>query len=130
MSPRGKKPRKTVVRLTRRALFDLREISDYSISRWGRSTADKYLDDLAAALDRIHESPELLRQEPSLSPGLYFYRVKKHFLVCDCQRDTVLVLTVVHTSMDIPQRLLEMAPGLAAEAEFLRSKLLDESGRE
>ncbi|MCE9556499.1 MAG: hypothetical protein K8T91_24380, partial [Planctomycetes bacterium] len=33
-------------------------------------------------MDRIQADPDILRLEPQLSAGLYFYRVKKHVLVC------------------------------------------------
>jgi toxin ParE1/3/4 len=111
------------VELTQRALADLREIERFSIEQWGRKAADRYLDEFAAALDRLQEQPELLRHEPDFAPGLYFYRVKRHFLVCDFQDDLVIVLTVIHSSMDLPARLLDLEPRLAAESQFLRSRL-------
>jgi toxin ParE1/3/4 len=109
--------------LTQRALSDLREIERFSIREWGRKTADRYLDDIEAALDRLRENPEILRLEPDFAPGLHFYRVKKHFLVCDCQDALIIVLTVIHTSMDLPARLLELEPRLATESQLLRAKL-------
>ena len=127
MSPRKKRSRTAAVFLTQRALADLREIERYSTHEWGRKTADRYLDDIAAALDRIRENPEILRLEPDFASGLFFYRVKKHFLVCDFQEETVIVLTVIHTSMDLPARLLDLEPRLVAEAELLQSKLRKKS---
>ena len=123
MSPRKKASQKTVLELTRRALADLRAIERYSVREWGRKTADDYLVDIAAALDRLCENPGILRLEPDFSPGLYFYRVKKHVLVCDYQGDTVIVLTLIHTSMDLPARLLELEPRLTAESQVLHARL-------
>jgi len=111
------------VELTRRALSDLHEIEKFSIKEWGRKAADQYLDDIAAAIDRLKENPEILRLEPDFVPGLSFYRVKKHFLVCDSQNDLIIVLAVIHTSTDLPARLLELEPRLAAESQLLRGKL-------
>jgi toxin ParE1/3/4 len=109
--------------LTDRALADLRAIEVYSVREWGRKTASKYLDGIAAALDRLKENPGVLRLEPEIAPNLFFYRVKKHFLVCDFPGKTVTVLTVIHTSMDLSTRLLELEPRLSVEAEILQSKL-------
>ena len=120
MTPRKRAPR---VQLSRRALRDLRQIEQFSVREWGRKTADKYLDDIAAALDRLSENPEILRREPDFAPGLYFYRIRKHFLVCDYQDQLVIVLTLIHTSMDLPARLHELEPRLALESQMLRSKL-------
>lgn len=120
MSRSNRAPR---VVFTQRALSDLRAIEQFSVKEWGRKTADKYLDDLEAALDRLRENPDILRLEPDFAPGLHFYRIKKHFLVCDYQDDLVIVLTIVHTSMDLPVRLLELEPRLAIESQLLRTKL-------
>jgi toxin ParE1/3/4 len=126
LSPSKKHPLATVI-LTERAISDLREIERYSVKQWGRKTADKYLDDITWALDRLRENPGILRLEPDLAPGLFFYRVRKHVLVCDVEGQTVTVLTVVHTSMDIPTRLAELEPRLIAEAEILHEKLRKKS---
>ncbi len=120
MTPHGHDAR---VRLTRRALSDLREIEQFSVKEWGRKTARLYLDEIQAALGRLQENPDILRLEPDFAPGLFFYRVKRHFLVCDYRDDLLIVLTVIHTSMDLPARLLELEPRLAAESQLLRSRL-------
>ena len=108
--------------LTQRALADIGEIERYSVKEWGRKVAGKYLADIAAALDRIEENPQILRLEPAFAPGLYFYRVKKHVIVCDFHDEAVTVLTVIHTSMDLPARLLELERRLAAEVRILQDK--------
>lgn len=116
-----KKERLEVI-LTERALSDLCEIEDFSIQKWGRKTTDRYLDDLQSALVRLVENPAILRLEPDLSPGLYFYRVRQHFFVCDVGENFIGVLTLIHTSMDLPTRLAELEPRLIAEANMLRKK--------
>ena len=73
MSSRKRSRRGAVaVILTDRALSDIQELEQYSVKQWGRKTADKYIDDIAAALDRLSENPHLLRLEPDLAPGLFF----------------------------------------------------------
>jgi plasmid stabilization system protein ParE len=124
---RRKKPLAIKVLLTDRALCDLREIERYSVKEWGRKQADTYLAAFESALDRLKENPSLLCQEPVFASGLHFYRIRKHFLVCDFRDHAILALTVIHTSMDIPTRLTELEPRLAAEAEFLHNKLRSDS---
>jgi plasmid stabilization system protein ParE len=126
----SKSKRASRVELTQRALSDLRAIEQFSIMEWGRKTADNYLDDIAAALDRLQKNPGILRLEPDFAPGLCFYRVKKHFLVCDDQDDLVIVLTIIHTSMDLPARLLELEPRLVTESQLLRAKLRGPSSKD
>jgi plasmid stabilization system protein ParE len=67
---RKKQSKKPVVELTDRALDDLRKIELYSVQEWGRKAAEKYLDDISAALDRLSDHPEILRLEPDFCPGL------------------------------------------------------------
>ena len=108
--------------LTERALHDIAEIERYSIEQFGRKSAHKYISDIEAALSRLQENPTLLRAEEDLHPGLCFYRVSKHLLVCDVQPTTIFLLTVIHASRDIPSRLAEMQPNLRLEVEVLREK--------
>lgn len=123
MTARRKRSPKITLLLTERALADIREIEQFSIKEWGRRAADRYLDDIEAALSRLQQNLEILRLEPAFSSALFFYRVKKHFLVCDYRRTTVIVLTIIHTSMDLPARLLELEPRLKAEVELLCNRL-------
>lgn len=123
MSRRKKASSPTRILLTERALQDIRDIETYSIERWGAATARKYIDGIESALDRIVEKPDLVREEPQFAASLRFYRVQKHVLVCDVQDDAIYVLTVVHTSMDIPSRLAKLRPQLALEARLLHEKL-------
>jgi toxin ParE1/3/4 len=111
------------IALTRRALSDIREIERYSIAQWGRKTTSKYLDEIEAALDRLSENPALLRRQPEFAPGLCFYRIRSHFLVCDFRQRSIVVLAVIHSSMDLPSRLSELLPDIAAEVTFLHNKL-------
>jgi toxin ParE1/3/4 len=123
MSRRRKAPSPARILLTKRALRDIRDIESYSVERWGRATARKYVDGIESALDRIAEKPNLLREEPQFAQALRFYRVGKHVLACDVQGDVIHVLAVLHTSMDIPSRLARLQPQLALEAGLLHDKL-------
>ncbi|NUQ65778.1 MAG: type II toxin-antitoxin system RelE/ParE family toxin [Pirellulales bacterium] len=87
------------------------------------TTAAKYIGRIESALDRIAENPDLLREEPQFAESLRFYRVEKHVLACDVQEELVYVLTVLHTSMDIPTRLARLQPQLLLEARLLHEKL-------
>ena len=108
---------------TERAISDLRGIEHYSVAEWGARAAAKYFDEVTAAIDRISENPDLLAREPAFAKGLYFYRIRKHVLVCDYRDQTIVVLAVVHTAMDLRARLVELEPRLSAEVKMLREKL-------
>ena len=123
MSPGKKGTSRTGTFLTERALRDVRDIESYSIERWGNQTAQRYIDKIEAVLNRISERPDLLRKEPDFAESLRFHRVEKHVLVCDVQEQTIYVLTVLHTSMDIPKRLAKLLPQLSIEADLLHSQV-------
>lgn len=118
----GKRPSARLL-LTSTAIQDLVAIEEFSIAQWGKSVAADNLADLEQALARIQANPELLRPEVGFHPQLSFYRVNKHFLVCERQSKTIFLLTAIHASRDIPSRLTELAPTLAAEAELLERQL-------
>lgn len=109
--------------LTQHALQDIQTIYEYSVEHWGKRAAEKYLDEIEAGLERVKSQPSLLRTEPDLHAALTFYRINKHLLVCDISSESIVVLTVVHSSMDIPTRLAELQPTLAAEVELLHRRL-------
>lgn len=113
----------TPLLLTRRALQDIQGVFEFSVERWGKRAAEKYLDDLETGLERIQAQPNLLRPAPDLHEALTFYRVNKHLFVCDARPESIVVLTVVHASMDVPTRLAELQPTLAAEVEQLHRRL-------
>jgi len=111
--------------LTQRALQDIHGIFACSVECFGKRAAEKYLDEIEAALERVKSQPALLRPQPELHAALTFYRVNQHLLVCDARPESTVVLTVVHASMDIPTRLAELAPTLVAEVEMLHRRLRD-----
>jgi toxin ParE1/3/4 len=74
------------VELTHRAMLDLIEINEYSIQEFGQKIAEKYLDDIEAALLLIREQPRLLISKKDASNFFQFYPVRKHHLICMCKR--------------------------------------------
>ena len=113
----------TKLRLTRRALADFAAVLEYSTEHWGKRSAEKNLADLEAGLERIRQHPDLLQSLPDLPALLSFYRVNKHLFVCDSRPGAIIVLTVIHASMDVPRRLAELQPTLAAEVALLHDRL-------
>jgi len=115
--------------IAERALLDIAAIEAFSFEKWGQETAARYLADLESGLARIRERPELLRPVVDFPSFLTFYRVNKHLLVCDVWPEAICLLTVIHASRDIPNRLAELAPGLVSEVELLHEQLRREGRR-
>ena len=114
----------TKIELTHRAMLDLNEINEYSIQKFGPKTAGQYLDDIEAALLLIQEQPKLLVSKNDISNFFQFYPVRNHYLICTRVKNIVIVLTIKHCQMDLPERLIEFEPSLQLEAELLYKKLL------
>jgi plasmid stabilization system protein ParE len=112
------------LKLTDRAHYDLQEIEDYSLQKWGRKTANRYLEDIQTALSLLQDNPDLLRHKSDISPHFKFYRVREHFLVCTKLKDVLVVLTIKHGQMDLPTRVLELEPTLLHEADLLQQRLV------
>lgn len=120
----GKRNSKLSVHLTERALKDIEAISAWSVESFGQKVADAYIGKLEAALKRIQENPNLLRTQEKFHSTLQFYRMERHLLVCETSIDQrIIVLTVVHESMDLLARLSEWEPTLQAELAILLAKL-------
>lgn len=108
------------IRLTQRALNDIDEIYDYSLGTWNEDVAERYVDDIQAALVRIQAHPGLLNKRPEFSEHLRFYVVNRHILVCDHKDDSVVVLMVANARMELFDNLKRLEPTLAEEIELLR----------
>lgn len=116
--------RKPTVHLTERALRDIAGIEAHSIEQFGKRVANQYIDKLEAGLVRIAENSDLLRSETPFHESFQFYRVEKHLLVCETGiAGKIIVLTVLHASMDIPGRLAEVEATLSLEIEMLLRQL-------
>jgi toxin ParE1/3/4 len=121
---RSQKSKSFELLITDRALRDIKCIEEYSTKEWGKRVAEKYIFSIEAALDLITTNPGLLRSANKFSKFLKFYNVEKHLLVFDIlNRKTLILLTILHGSMDIPERLLELEPLLSSEIELLHKRL-------
>lgn len=109
--------------LTSRALDDIQDIHDYSITEWGEATASKYIQGFEEAFSLLREHTGLLRINKKISSRFMVYYVKKHCLICDIVEDTIFVLTVSHSSMNLLERLQDLEPTLDEEAKALQKKL-------
>ena len=112
--------------LTDRALEDIAEIEEYSVTKWGKKVADKYLDDIESGLKLLQENSGLLQEFEGFSGKLKYYRVKNHFLICTEIGNKLVVLTVKHVQMDIINLLGKLESTLALEVDLL-FRLLEDS---
>ena len=115
--------RQTNVLLTEHAISNILEIETYSIGRWGKQTAEDYLKDIESGLQHIRQDPAILSRFQGLPQELQYHRANRHLLICDVRPNSIVVLTVIHASMDIPSRLAELLPKLSSEVARLHETL-------
>lgn len=109
--------------LTHRAVADLLGIEEYTVARWGKGAATKYISKFEKAFCLVEMNECLLLPNPYLSDSLLFFRVEKHLMACIRIGEGVAVLTIIHANRDLPKILHELTPSLTEEVAFLRSRL-------
>jgi plasmid stabilization system protein ParE len=125
----SKARKKRTVLLTNRALLDITSIEAYSLEKFGERVALQYISKLEAGISRISDNAEILREEAFFHESLKFYRIEQHLFVCETGiEDKIIILTLLHASMDIPSRLAELEAKLPIEVEMLL-KQLDRSNK-
>lgn len=108
--------------LTDRAKEDIHSIYNYSVEKFGITVADKYIDGLEYSLSILSEQPDLLLNKPNISPHYQLYQSGSHWLICEKQEDTIYVLTLKHTSLNIIEKLTELKPMLQKEIEIVKRR--------
>lgn len=111
------------LQLTKRALQDIQDIYNYSVSKWGNKVADEYLDKMEETLSLLESYPNLLATKPQISKHFLTYQSGSHWLVCDKTDQDVFALTVQHVSMSLFESLSEHEPTLKDEMEILHREI-------
>lgn len=84
------------------------EIWDYTEKTWGEEQADSYIKGLFADLDLIaRRRSQWKTVQRSGFEGIYYAKYRRHFIFFRDLNGELGVLTVLHESMDIPNRLLD-----------------------
>ena len=89
------------VEITTEANSDLVEIWLYTDEQFGATQADRYLDQLAEAIDRLLVHPELGKDRSDVKSGYRSIHVNKHVVFYRVINDGLLVVRVLHDSMDV-----------------------------
>ncbi|NER00109.1 MAG: type II toxin-antitoxin system RelE/ParE family toxin [Cyanothece sp. SIO2G6] len=70
-----------ICRITPRASQDIEAIADYLAQKNGLASAEDFLSDIDAMLNRIAKFPEIGRKQDELYPNLRSLLYKKHYLI-------------------------------------------------
>ena len=93
------------LRFSRRADSDIVAISQYTSAEFGEEQARKYRDQLISCFTSLLEHPHLGRSADELAPGLRRIRQQAHVVFYMPSEDAVLIVRVLHQSMDFERHL-------------------------
>lgn len=90
---------------TDQAEIDLDGITDYTLSRWGKAQAKKYIDGLEDLSQILADSPDLGVNRPELFEELISFPYTKHILYYVEQPHGITILRVLHKKMDVKKHI-------------------------
>lgn len=89
--------------LTRRAVADLREIGRYTEQTWGPVQAERYGEELDLAVQQLSLAPDRGRAREAIAPGLRSCQVAQHVAFYVQQKNTIIVLRILHPCMNVEE---------------------------
>lgn len=91
--------------LTPKAESDLAGIWLYTCEIWDAKQADKYLDQLEAGMNQLGVYPLMGVDYNHIRPGYRRFRIAHHDVFYQVLESELMVVRVLHESMDAPRRL-------------------------
>jgi len=95
-------------KLTPEAETDLIEIYVYGFQRFGETQAEQYFSELENCFEVLSQTPLICRQRPEFIPPVRIQHRGRHLVVYVIQDDRILIIRVLHDSMDIKRHLPSM----------------------
>ena len=114
---------KTAFYLTRQAARMLRDIHTHSIKQWGEATADRYMTELYAVMNKIAADPALGKVRKHRSTPFLMVPAGKHYVVYDAFAKGVVILTLLHQHRDIECLIADGEPRFLAEIMAIKQSL-------
>jgi len=92
-------------KLTREAENDLVEIYGYGFERFGETQAEKYFSELEDCFQLLSETPLISREREEFNPPVRLHHHGRHLVIYVIQDGRILIVRILHDSMDIQQHL-------------------------
>jgi toxin ParE1/3/4 len=84
---------------------DLVDIWLYTFNEWGELQADKYMDELAVAMNLLSQQPFICRERSEFTPPVRIQHHGHHLIVYMAQDNGISVIRVLHENMDVDGQL-------------------------
>lgn len=91
--------------LTEIARADLAKIRRYSTRTWGEDRTNKYMDALRDTMKGLVRGTVITRARDDFRPGILMASSGRHSIFFEADESRILVLRVLHDSMDSPRHL-------------------------
>lgn len=91
--------------LTNKAYNDLKDIARYTQETWGVSQRDAYLAKIDDAFHQIAANKHLGRKCDHIKKGYFSYHVGRHLVFYRVEEKMIVVVRVLHQSMDVESQL-------------------------
>lgn len=92
-------------KLTPEAENDLIEIYVFGFQNFGETQAEKYFSDFEDCFQLISKTPLICRERTEFSPPVRIHHHGRHLVIYLIQDDQILIVRILHDSMDIQQKL-------------------------
>jgi toxin ParE1/3/4 len=89
------------VRLTTEARYDLRDLLQYTLERWGHEQRDTYRARIQHTLSTLARHPELGRSRDEILPHLRSYAMDSHLIFYLVSEKEIVVLRIMHSAKDV-----------------------------
>ena len=92
--------------LTKGAAADVREITRYTLEKWGDAQCRAYIEQIEQAASEVASGRGVFKDMSSLLAGLRMKAAGRHYIFCLPQSTgPALILGVLHEKMDVIARL-------------------------
>ena len=95
----------TGFRVSKAALADLRNIGRYTEKQWGKLQRRLYLKGLNERFKTLSVTPTIAAERQQFEPPVRIHPYEKHLIVYILEEKGILIVRVLHQSMDVPGQL-------------------------
>lgn len=89
-----------------KAIDDLSEIWNYTVTKWSESQADKHIMTIKYACNKIGENPRIGRSYSEIHDHLYGFKIGKHIIFYSFTKaHQIEVIRILHENMDVKYRI-------------------------
>ncbi len=99
--------KKLKLEIREEAYKDLESIWFYTFQEWSLKQADKYYNEINDAINNLCLNPEMGKSAEHLRKGYHVFKINFHLIFYITNEHELDVIRILHSQMDIPNRLNE-----------------------